>query len=62
MEDRFEKPIAVTIEPFEAFYPAEDYHQNYYQENPVRYKYYRWRCGRDERLEEVWGEAENGSS
>lgn len=52
---RFEEPIAVTIEPFEAFYPAEDYHQNYYLENPARYKYYRWRCGRDERLESLWG-------
>ncbi len=53
---RFEQPIAVTIEPFEAFYPAEAYHQNYYRENSIRYKYYRWRCGRDERLEEVWGD------
>ena len=37
------------------FYPAEDYHQNYYTKNPVRYKYYRYRCGRDQRLEEIWG-------
>jgi peptide-methionine (S)-S-oxide reductase len=60
VQERFEQPIAVTIEPFEAFYAAEDYHQNYYQENPVRYKYYRWRCGRDERLEAVWGEQAGG--
>lgn len=60
MQQRFEQRIAVTIEPFEAFYPAEDYHQNYYEENSVRYKYYRWRCGRDERLEAVWGEAAGG--
>jgi len=53
---RFDQPIAVTIEPFEAFYPAEDHHQNYYRENSVRYSYYRWRCGRDERLEAVWGD------
>lgn len=57
---RFEQPIAVTIEPFEAFYPAEDYHQNYYDKNPVRYNYYRWRCGRDARLETVWGEPAGG--
>ncbi|RFF28473.1 MULTISPECIES: peptide-methionine (S)-S-oxide reductase MsrA [unclassified Wenzhouxiangella] len=57
---RFDRPIEVTIEPFEAFYPAEDYHQNYYRENAVRYKYYRWRCGRDERLEEVWGDEADG--
>lgn len=36
------------------FYPAEDYHQNYYQNNPLRYRFYRWNCGRDERLEELW--------
>jgi len=36
------------------FYPAEDYHQDYAQKNPLRYNYYRWRCGRDQRLEEVW--------
>lgn len=38
----------------QAFYPAEDYHQDYYKKNPVRYKYYRYQCGRDKRLEEVW--------
>ncbi len=38
------------------FYPAEDYHQDYYQKNPIRYKYYRWSCGRDQRLKELWGE------
>lgn len=38
------------------FYPAEEYHQNYYQKNPVRYKYYRYSCGRDEKLEEIWNE------
>lgn len=37
------------------FYNAEDYHQNYYKKNPVRYSYYRYGCGRDERLEEIWG-------
>ncbi len=37
------------------FYAAEEYHQDYYKKNPVRYKFYRWRCGRDQRLEKLWG-------
>jgi peptide-methionine (S)-S-oxide reductase len=39
------------------FYPAEDYHQDYYVKNPLRYKYYRYNCGRDQRLEALWGPA-----
>ena len=39
------------------FYPAEDYHQDYYKKNPVRYKFYRDGCGRDARLKELWGSA-----
>ena len=39
------------------FYPAEDYHQDYYTKNPLRYKYYRYSCGRDQRLEALWGPA-----
>jgi peptide-methionine (S)-S-oxide reductase len=39
------------------FYPAEGYHQDYYKKNPVRYRFYRYRCGRDDRLEKVWGAA-----
>ena len=37
------------------FYKAEDYHQDYYEKNPIRYKFYRFNCGRDQRLEELWG-------
>ena len=37
------------------FWPVEEYHQDYYLKNPVRYKYYRWNCGRDQRLEHLWG-------
>lgn len=40
-----------------AFYPAEDYHQDYYKKNPLRYRWYRNGCGRDERLRRIWGEA-----
>ncbi len=40
-----------------AFWPVEEGHQNYYLKNPVRYKYYRWNCGRDQRLKEIWGES-----
>ena len=39
------------------FWPAEDYHQGYYEKNPLRYRYYRWNCGRDRRIEELWGDA-----
>jgi len=53
--DRFERDLAVEIEPFTAFYAAESYHQNYYRKNPDRYKRYRRGCGRDARLKEIWG-------
>ena len=44
-----------------AFFKAEDYHQDYYEKNPVRYKVYRYNCGRDQRLEELWGKPDKSS-
>ncbi len=52
---RFAKPIAVTIERAGVFTPAEEYHQDYYKKNPIKYKYYRYNCGRDARIEALWG-------
>jgi len=60
---RFRKPIVTAIEPAGPFWPAEEYHQDFYRKDPERYQSYRKGCGRDQRLIELWGQpGRHGSS
>jgi len=54
----FNGDIVTEITQATEFWPAEEYHQNYYLKNPIRYKFYRYNCGRDQRLKQLWGETE----
>ena len=56
---RYDKPIVTEVVDFESFWPAETYHQDYYEKNPIRYRFYRHGSGRDQYLDEVWGEDRN---
>jgi peptide-methionine (S)-S-oxide reductase len=58
VEKQFQNtPVYTEVLDANQFWPVEEYHQDYYLKNPVRYKYYRWNCGRDQRLKAIWGDA-----
>ena len=59
---RFDQPIVTEITALDAFYRAEEYHQDYYQKNRIRYQFYKTACGREARLQQLWGEDAGGAS
>jgi peptide-methionine (S)-S-oxide reductase len=60
LQPRFKRPIVTEIVKAGPFYPAETYHQDFYKKNPLRYDFYRYNCGRDARLDELWGKEARG--
>lgn len=56
-----DQPVATVILPKARFWPVEDYHQDYAEKNPLRYKYYRWNCGRDQRVDTLWSDKDWGT-
>lgn len=56
VHEALDQPIATVVKPAPKFWPAEDYHQDYYKKNPARYQYYRTACGRDRQVKAIWGD------